>query len=137
MNDTSVAPCGIICDLCIGFQRIKNRCVGCNNIGYKPNYCIDCRFLCCPEKNDNKKILCHECSKFPCRQIKNLEKRYSTRYGESPINNLLKIKEISLTEFIRTEEQKWKCNHCGHLLCVHREKCLNCGSTNPFFPKNC
>jgi hypothetical protein len=135
MNNTSIAPCGVICDLCLGFQRTKNKCVGCNSIGNKPYHCTVCSIKSCPEKKGNEKRLCTECSKFPCRRIKNLDKRYTTKYGESPIINLKTIKEIGLTKFIKIEKEKWKCNECGNLLCVHRGVCLNCGNKNQFFPE--
>jgi hypothetical protein len=134
MNNASIAPCGIICDICSGFQRTKNKCVGCNSIGNKPYHCTVCSIKTCPEKNGNEKLLCHECDKFPCKRIKNLDKRYTTKYGESPIRNLQTIKEIGLKEFIKIEKETWKCNECGHLLCVHREACLICGNKNKFFP---
>ena len=135
MDKKSIAPCGVICDICLGFQRSKNKCVGCNYKGNKPYHCTVCSIKSCPEKKGKEKRLCTECSKFPCRRIKNLDKRYTTKYGESPIINLKTLKEIGLTKFIKIEEEKWKCNECGHLLCVHRGVCLNCGNKNQFFPE--
>jgi len=64
-----------------------------------------------------------------------LDKRYITKYGESPIKNLQTIKEIELKEFVKIEKEKWKCSKCGHLLCVHKESCLICGNKNVFFPQ--
>ena len=34
-----VAPCGLICDLCAGFQRKKNRCPGCLKAGSPLAHC--------------------------------------------------------------------------------------------------
>lgn len=136
MNKGSIAPCGVICDICVGFQRAKNRCVGCNSIGNKPNHCTDCSIKKCPEKNGNEKLLCNECSKFPCRRMKDLDKRYITKYGESPIQNLQAIKEVDIKSFLKNEKEKWTCKECGHLLCVHSDVCLSCGSRNQFFPTN-
>ena len=134
MNNSSIAPCGVICDICLGFQRSKNKCVGCNNTGNKPYHCTVCSITNCEEKKGNKKLLCYECNKFPCRRIKDLDKRYIAKYGESPIQNLRRIKEIGLDSFIESEKAKWKCSECGHLLCVHKEVCLNCGNLNDYFP---
>lgn len=134
MDNISVAPCGVICDICLGFQRAKNICVGCNNIGSRLYHCTVCSIKTCPEKNGNETLLCTECRKFPCRRIKNLDKRYTAKYGESPIKNLHKINDIGLKEFLETEKEKWKCNECGNLLCVHRAVCLICGAKNPYFP---
>lgn len=133
MNTKSIAPCGVNCDLCLGFKRIKNKCIGCNNIGNKPYHCTVCSIKNCIEKKSNTNLLCGDCSKFPCKRIKNLDKRYSTKYGESPIQNLKKIKNIGVRKFIKLEKEKWKCKKCGQLLCVHRNICLNCNSINEFF----
>lgn len=130
MEYLSVAPCGVICELCITFQRDKNKCVGCNNTGYKPNHCKSCSIKSCIEKKGNEKLLCNECAKFPCRRIKDLDKRYKDKYGESNILNLKKISEIGLESFVETEGTKWKCIECGNLLCVHSDICLKCGANN-------
>lgn len=134
MNNASIAPCGINCDICLGFQRSENKCVGCNNAGNKPYHCTVCSIKSCVEKKSNEKLLCSDCVKFPCRRIKNLDKRYIVKYGESPIQNLNSIKAEGLDSFIKTEQEKWKCIKCGHLLCVHKEVCLMCGTKNDYFP---
>ncbi len=134
MNTSSIAPCGVICDICLGFQRNKNKCVGCNNIGNKPYHCTVCSIKTCVEKKGNENLLCYDCQKFPCRRIKDLDKRYITKYGEGLVQNLLCIKEAGIDSFIETEREKWKCINCGELLCVHREVCLNCGNENEYFP---
>jgi len=130
----TIAPCGVICDICLGFQREKNKCVGCNNVGNKPNHCNVCSIKFCPEKNGNANLLCGECVKFPCRRIKDLDKRYTTKYGESPILNLTKVREVGMSQFIENETENWKCKKCGQLLCVHRKTCLICGTKNDFYP---
>lgn len=134
MNTNSLAPCGVLCDICYGFQREKNRCSGCLTHGNKPYHCTVCSIKRCPEKHGNENLLCVDCAKFPCRRIKSLNKRYVQKYGESIIQNLIKSKEIGIEPFIIQEMEKWKCQKCGQLLCVHKEICLNCGSKNEFFP---
>lgn len=93
MNCASIAPCGVICDICQGFQRSKNKCGGCNSNGNKPYHSTVCSIKFCAEKGGNENLLCIECVKFPCRRIRDLDKRYTIKYVESPIQNLLKIKE--------------------------------------------
>ena len=126
MKCSSVAPCGLICDLCYAFQRPKNRCEGCNSSGNKTSYCEKCRIKQCPEKADEYE-LCNKCAKYPCRIIKNLDKRYSLKYGESAIANLDLIKEKGIRAFIKDQKAEWKCPRCGNLLCVHKTACQNCG----------
>jgi len=134
MNNLSIAPCGVICDICLGFQRSKNKCVGCNNIGNRPYHCSVCSIKTCVEKQGNDNLLCYNCAKFPCRRIKDLDKRYIVKYGESPIQNLLQIKKDGINSFVAAEKEKWKCSNCGELLCVHSQACLKCGNTNKYFP---
>ncbi len=134
MNSKSIAPCGIICDLCSGFQRSKNRCVGCNNTGNKPSHCTTCSIKMCPEKNGDEKSRCNKCSRFPCIKIRKLEKRYVNKYGESPVENLRNISESGINALIKSESEKWRCIQCGNLLCVHRKACMVCGAENHHFP---
>ena len=129
----TIAPCGIICDICLGFQRDKNKCVGCNTTGFKPFHCDTCSIKFCPEKKGNNTLLCVHCSKFPCKRIKNLDKRYRTKYNESPIQTLQSISEVGLKSVIKPEKEKWTCSKCGKLLCVHRDVCLHCGARNKYF----
>lgn len=44
----------------------------------------------------------------------------------SMIENLTTIKNYGLDEFIKKEQNKWKCKVCGAGLSVHRNFCLNC-----------
>lgn len=134
MNANSIAPCGVICDLCLAFQRPKNSCAGCTAEGTKPHHCTVCRIKSCPEKQGNPAALCVECAKFPCRRIRDLNTRYTTTYGESPVDNLRSIKSLGVEEFLRRAKRRWTCRHCGELLCVHRAACLHCGTPNPHFP---
>ncbi|MDR1623415.1 MAG: DUF3795 domain-containing protein [Tannerellaceae bacterium] len=134
MNEfVDIAPCGVICNLCIAYQRDKNKCVGCNNVGKKPNHCNNCRIKNCENKS-NKEALCNECSNFPCKRIKDLDKRYKIKYGESIIHNFSTINNLGMEHFFTMIEGQWKCNKCGNWLCVHREICLSCGANNPNFP---
>jgi hypothetical protein len=134
MNNLSIAPCGVICDLCKGFQREKNKCVGCNYSGNKPYHCTVCSIKSCLEKKGNDKLLCSECTKYPCQRIRDLNKRYIEKYGESPIENMKSIIDNGISVFIEKETKKWTCLACGKLLCVHSNVCLSCGVENKYFP---
>ena len=133
MDKLIIAPCGVICNLCIAYQRDKNKCAGCNQAGNTAKHCDSCRIKHCENKN-NKEMLCCECSNFPCKRIKDLDKRYKTKYGESPVYNLQTIRDSGMEQFVVMIEKQWKCSNCDTLLCVHRELCLSCGVNNPNFP---
>ena len=122
-----IAPCGMNCSLCIAYQRDKNKCHGCNGVNDgKPIHCIKCRIKNCETISCNNSKLCYECDKFPCRRLRELDKRYSTKYSMSMIDNLLKIKQEGVNAFIEKEREKWTCKDCGNLICVHRGYCIHC-----------
>jgi hypothetical protein len=124
-----IAPCGINCSICLGFLREKNKCTGCNsNTKNKPNHCIVCKIKTCSYLANTKSKLCYECAMFPCKLIKQIDKRYRTSYNLSLIGNLEAIKSIGLEEFLQNESIKWKCPGCGGTVCVHRGFCLKCHS---------
>jgi hypothetical protein len=81
----------------------------------------------CPTLVDGGFKYCHECDKFPCARVKHLDKRYRTKYGASPIANLVSIQESGIRKFIQLENQKWTCPNCGEMLCMHKPQCLSCG----------
>lgn len=136
MKIKDIAPCGINCSLCLAYQREKNHCNGCNGSdAQKSKHCIVCRIRNCEEKNGNSKLLCIKCETYPCRRIKDLNKRYTTRYNVSIFANFESIKKRGIREFVNQEEEKWKCSNCGKLLCMHREKCLVCGYKSPMYLK--
>jgi ribosomal protein L37E len=59
--------------------------------------------------------------------MKNLDKRYRTKYGMSMFENLAFIKEMGLEAFLKHEEERWKCPECGATFSVHRTVCVTCG----------
>jgi rubrerythrin len=46
----------------------------------------------------------------------------------SMIDNLRTIEKLGIQKFIRQEQHRWKCSHCGNLVSVHRSACLSCGA---------
>ncbi len=123
-----IAPCGMNCGLCIGYLREKRPCGGCfkKNDDNKPKICRSCVIVNCDLLSNNKSVFCYDCEKYPCTRLKNLDKRYRTKFGMSMIENLAYIKNHGLERFLTNEEEKWKCKVCGSGLSVHRDYCINC-----------
>jgi len=124
-----IAPCGMNCSLCLGYQREKNKCPGCRK---RDAYEFGCGRKCiirsCQILKDNKMEFCFDkCEKYPCKRLKNLDKRYKTKYGMSMLENLEDIKNLGVIKFLEKQKKRWKCPKCGELLCVHRDFCLGCG----------
>jgi hypothetical protein len=128
-----IAPCGMDCGLCRGHLREKNRCTGCNSDdAAKPRYCLTCKIKTCDEIASGAGSFCYGCAGFPCARLRQLDKRYRTKYGMSMLENFLLFQEIEAEAFVVTERLKWACSECGGLLCVHRPDCGYCGHTwNP------
>lgn len=113
---TTIAPCGMNCELCHSFQDKKKLCPGCRN-----------RRTNCIIWNCDKKITyCFECSKFPCKRLKQLDLRYKTKYSMSMLENLAFIKEQGETAFLQQQEDKYTCPDCGKLHTVHYGYCIYC-----------
>ena len=134
MDVKSLAPCGVICDICLGFQRKKKTCAGCNHEGYKPYHCTVCSIKNCIEKEGDQTRLCSVCRKFPCRRIRDLQKRYASKYGEDLYKNFTVWGELGPAEFTELVEREWTCSSCGHLLSAHSKSCVACGADNPHWP---
>ena len=125
-----IAPCGINCSICIGFLRDKNKCAGCRGtITEKRKYCLVCRIRNCEHFSKTGTKFCYDCEKYPCARLRQLDKRYRTKYNMSIIDNLRLIKDIGVDNFVQLEKIKWNCMDCGGTICVHRGYCIDCGKT--------
>lgn len=124
-----IAPCGMNCGICMGYLREKNRCAGCRgNNTNKPNACIKCIIVNCDNlKKTRLKFCSDKCDKYPCKRLKDLDKRYRTKYNMSMIENLGNIKTFGIRKFVKNEKARWACPKCGGVICVHRGYCYSCG----------
>jgi len=130
MKAELIGPCGINCALCSGYQRTKNTCPGC--LSEEPcSLCGKCSIKLCSKKTSPEE-LCIECEDYPCRRLKQLEKRYREKYGETIFDSMQTIKKEGMAVFIEEEQKKWTCT-CGSLLCVHKDLCPQCNTKNPHF----
>ena len=129
MKAELIAPCGMNCRLCLAYQRDKEHCTGCRREdAYERSYGIKCVMRNCQTVKGNASGYCYECDKFPCKRLKQLDKRYRTKYEMSVIENLHVIKLICMEEFLLQEEGRWTCMGCGSIICVHRKACPTCKS---------
>jgi hypothetical protein len=122
-----IAACGMNCGICMAYLRDRNKCYGCridcNDKSVARTRCIikNCTLL-----HETESGFCYECKSFPCKRLKQLDKRYRTKYKMSMIENLENIKKSGLDAFIDTEKERWKCSNCGGTICVHRGYCIKC-----------
>ena len=122
-----IAPCGMNCGTCIAYLRDKNKCPGCRV--YSADKAISIQRCIIPkcvylDKTDSR--FCYDCEKYPCKRVKQLDKRYRTRYNTGLIENLMLIKEKGMTAFLRLEKKKRTCSVCGSVISIHKSGCSTC-----------
>ena len=127
MDNSMIATCGMNCEICMAHLREKKKCNGCNNDDKdKPFHCTKCVIKHCEIKQQLNFNFCYDCPKYPCTRLKQLDKRYRTKYKMSMLDNLAKIKEIGPDNFVQAENERWTCD-CGGIICVHKGCCSICG----------
>lgn len=123
-----IAPCGMNCGTCMAYLREKNRCPGCREAHISKFISISrCKIKNCVVFQ-GKSEFCFECEVYPCKRLKQLDKRYTTKYNMSMLGNLESIKNIGIKAFVENENKRWHCSKCGGVICVHRGYCINCGN---------
>ena len=132
MEEQFIAPCGMNCGVCVSYLALKYEL---KKKGFAKKYCSGClpRSKNCTFMAKHCNLLgtglvrfCYECVNFPCRRLKDLDKRYRTKYHMSMIENLEFIKKCGMESFLEKETVKWRCPECGGTICCHNGLCLNC-----------
>ncbi|MDD1694426.1 MAG: DUF3795 domain-containing protein [Methanoregula sp.] len=119
---TLIAPCGMNCAICSAFLRKKDRCGGCHAPDCKCSR--TCTIFLCEQVKDR---YLHTCGDFPCKRLKQLDKRYRTKYHMSMLDNLAAIKKDGIRAFVMGERERWTCKTCGGTIDVHHYRCSECG----------
>ncbi len=125
-----IAPCGMNCALCSRYLAYINNlkrshCVGCRTRNTACTYL----FKKCTGINQNKKgdtEFCFKCDQFPCKQLKRMDARYRKSYGMSVFENLEKIRDLGLAQFIKEQYKEHHCSKCKGLISVHNCECFEC-----------
>ena len=132
MKEELIAPCGMNCSLCVSYQFAEQNL---NKHGFNRKGCPGCnpRGKHCTHMSDSCKLVgegrlrfCHECETYPCKRLKALDKRYREKYHMSMIENLESIKTQGMDQFLKEQEEKWRCPDCGGTICCHNGLCLHC-----------
>jgi hypothetical protein len=128
-----IAPCGMNCGICKAYLAYSR------GVPYKKGeiyHCTGCRVRdkkCAFIKRDCEKLrkkqisFCYECQEMPCERLAKLDQRYISYYGMSMLENQKMIKEKGMTEFLRSQSEKYRCPQCGDIVSVHNGKCYSCG----------
>jgi hypothetical protein len=104
-------------------QKRKHACNGCRT---RESLCAFIKKKC--ERLENKEQVgyCFECQDFPCAALKTIDSTYREKYGLSLVENLKYIQRNGVDEFLKREQEKWKCPTCGGVISVHTKRCYTC-----------
>jgi hypothetical protein len=106
---------GILCDGCLSGGQIAYHC---------QNFC-DMRKCVANKQNVTRGS---DCEELPCYRITNLinmDGGYLHRKEYLP--NLEKIRELGVQEWVKYEEERWRCPQCGLPMRWYDAECVGCG----------
>ena len=120
-----IAPCGMNCGICMAYLREKNHCCGCRAADDGKSVSIlRCIIRKCEKLVDG---FCFDCISYICKRMKQLDKRYRTKYNMSMLENLENIRNFGINKFVENENSRWACVNCGGKINVHKKVCSKCG----------
>ncbi len=133
-QETNLAgPCGFYCGTCRHYlarakgmlkeKKLKHGCKGCR---IQDKRCSWVKRNCTLLKKKQVEF-CFECKNFPCDDLKKLHERHVQDDDVSLLDNLHRIKEIGVTQWLKEQEDKWRCALCGGVICVMDRECYDCG----------
>jgi hypothetical protein len=127
-----LAPCGVFCAACPSYGKT---CIGCSsedkNQKRKSKWNCNIRKCCYEEMNVE---YCGYCNSFPCDKInRKLIKSHlgdlRFKYRHEITENMKKLKEFGLNDFIKYKEKEYTCPHCKGIIHFYHYKCSKCGKT--------
>ena len=126
MKAMLIAPCGMNCNVCRAVLDNSGRAKQCPGCKPRGKGCTYYGGMCEKLRSEGVRF-CHECGDFPCKKLKQLDKRYRTSYDYSFLEALAFIRDKGMKAHIAKEKKRWKCPGCGGTVCIHTLKCYGCG----------
>ncbi|MBN1833728.1 MAG: DUF3795 domain-containing protein [Deltaproteobacteria bacterium] len=104
---------GLLCDGCLSGGMLAGHCQRCNIR------------LCAANKQDDDR--CTYCEELPCNRITNLINMGRYLHRKEYLPNLEKIREMGVQEWVKYEEERWRCPQCGLPMSWYDAECAGCG----------
>lgn len=135
-----MAPCGLYCGVCgvltahrdnnLKFKERLSAVYGCVPEEIACNGCLsDKRFKYCEQcpirscAQEKQYEGCHQCGDFPCTFIEN----FPIPVGKKVILRAIPLwRQVGTEEWVRQEEQRYQCPHCGKNLFRGAQRCRSC-----------
>jgi len=100
-------------------------CDGCLSDGEIAAHCQSCAIKKCAANKENV-TRCSECKELPCTRITNLIDTGLLHRAEY-LPNLEKIREMGVQEWVKYEEDRWRCPQCSLPMSWYDAECVGCG----------
>jgi hypothetical protein len=104
---------GLLCDGCLSGGMLAAHCKTCN-----------IRLHAANKQNDSR---CSDCEELPCYRITNLINMGRYLHRQEYLPNLKKIREMGVQEWVKKEEERWRCPKCGLPMSWYDAECAGCG----------
>jgi hypothetical protein len=104
---------GLLCDGCLSGGVLAAHCQMCN---------IRLHAL-----NKQKDFRCTDCEELPCSRITNLINMGNYLHRQEYLPNLKKIREMGVQEWVKKEEERWRCPKCRLPMSWYDAECARCG----------
>jgi hypothetical protein len=105
---------GLLCDGCVSGGKLAGHCQRCNIR------------LCALNNQDDSR--CSDCEELPCYRITNLINMGSYLHRKEYLPNLKKIREMGVQEWVKYEEERWRCSNCRLPMSWYDSNCTRCGN---------
>lgn len=100
-------------------------CDGCLSSGEIAAHCQECDIKICAASKPGV-TRCSECDELPCHRITKMIDTGLLHRGEY-MTNLSRIREMGVHEWVKYEEERWRCPHCGVPVSWYDAECAGCG----------
>jgi hypothetical protein len=101
-------------------------CDGCLSGGMLAAHCQNCAIRKCTA-NRQKDSRCTDCEELPCSRITGLISMGAYLHRKEYLPNLKKIREMGVQEWVKYEEERWRCHRCGLPMSWYDAECVGCG----------
>ncbi len=102
------------------------RCDGCLSGGVLAGHCQRCDIRV-HALNTLRDSRCAACEELPCHRITNLVNMGHYRHRQEYLPNLEQIREMGVREWVRKEEERWRCPKCSLPMSWYDPECARCG----------
>ncbi len=106
---------GLVCDGCCSGGKLAGHCQMCN---------IRLHAL-----ETQKNSRCSDCEELPCNRITFLINMGGYLHRKEYVPNLKKIHEMGVKEWVKNEEERWRCPKCGLPMSWYDAECIRCGES--------